>query len=275
MRDREVAAMPASRIEKPHAGDGSQPGRGLAGWALAEDKERRETYKILVVEDDVLCLQLLQLELDSAGYEVWPAVDGREALAYLKSHGLPHVAILDYFLPGMTGPEIASKLLKICDVPIMVTSARSDTETVLKAFEKQAEDFVAKPFEYPVLLARLKRLLKRVGSHSHAARSRVRIDDWLEVDLSRRLARAGGESICLSPTENKLFHLLLRDAGTTLSSSYINQRLWPQADSFDEGSLRTLVYRLRSKVEQDPKNPIYISTHRGSGYRFGASTADV
>jgi len=269
MRNGELVGQSGSRIELPVASGGVRPTSDQGRWAMARDDEREESYKILVVDVDDLCLKALYLELDTAGYEVWPAVDGREALAYIRSHGLPHVAILEYSLPGIDGLELASKLLKICDVPVMVMSARSDTRTVLKVFDTRAEDFVAKPLDYPIILARLKRLLRRVGGYSHAVRSRLRIDDWLEIDLSRRLARVDGKSIRLSSAENKLLHLLLRDAGSTLSPRYINQRLWPQADAFDDGALRSLVYRLRIKIERDLRKPMYVETQRELGYRFG------
>ena len=240
------------------------------GETLPAPAERRQTT-ILVVDDDPMAAGSLKVTLEANGYAVWLASSGPRALNVLEANGLPDLALLDVMMPGMDGLELGRRIQKATDLPIVMVSGRSDSETISRAIEEVAEDYVCKPFDVPVLLARIKRVLKRRGGFHHAAEPSIRIDDWLELEPTRQAAIVGGQRVRLSRGENKLLLILLRSAGRTLPADVLQTRLWPQREFFDEGALRTMIYRVRKKIEPVPARPRYVITDRGLGYRFVGS----
>ena len=225
-------------------------------------------HKILVVDDDRVYLTELQDFLAENGFEVWSALSSRQALAQLNLNGLPHIALVDYLIPGMTGLELARALMKRCDIPIILMSGQVESPEVAEAFELVAQDHVAKPIDTLILLARIKRLLRGIGDHARTPQPRFRVDDWLELELGRCVAVVGGREVRLSPAENKLLFLLMRDAGKVLRVEYLFRKMWPSADRMNDASLRILVHRLRKKIERQPEKPRYLLTRRGLGYYF-------
>lgn len=232
--------------------------------AAAADRQ----YKILIVDDEPVTLKHLELAFEAQGFEVWPAESSSRALSTLQTRGMPHLVLIDYLMPGMTGLECAALLQTFSDVPVVVMSGRSDTATVLRAFEVAAEDFIAKPINFPVLMARVRRILKRHGDA--AAERRLRVDEYLELELGRRRAIVDGAEVRLSNAETKLLSLMVNSAPRALRVEYIFDRIWPLAEVFDEAPLRALIYRIRRKIEPRPRKPRYLKTERGLGYRFPA-----
>ncbi len=206
--------------------------------------------------------------LEANGYVVWCASSGAQALDVLAAKGLPDLALLDVKMPRMGGLELGARIQATTDLPIIMLSARSDSRTITKAIEEIAEDYVCKPFDTPVLLARIKRVLKRRGQFQYSAMSTIRIDEWLQLEPARQTAVVGGHPVHLSRGENRLLLILLRNAGLALPATLLQTRLWPQREYFDEGALRTMVYRLRKKIEPVPARPRYLITDHGIGYRF-------
>ncbi len=229
--------------------------------------ERRQTT-ILVVEDDRDLCEILKRTLEANGYVVWCVSSGAQALEVLAANGLPDLALLDVVMPGMDGLELGAKIQATTDLPIIMLSARSDSRTITKAIKEVAEDYVCKPFDVPVLLARIEKVLKRKGQSRCSAKSRIRIDEWLQLEPAQQTAIIGGRPVRLSRGENRLLLILLRSGGLTLPATLLQRRLWPQREYFDEGALRTMVYRLRKKIEPVPARPRYIITDHGIGYRF-------
>ncbi len=231
----------------------------------------RQQATILVVDDDEIISQSLKMTLEANGYVVWRASSGPQALEILSARGLPDLALLDVMMPGMNGLELGAKIQQTTDLPIIMVSARADSRTITQAIEEIAEDYVCKPFDSSVLLARIKRVLKRNGRFHYSARSRIAVDDWLQLEPARQTAIVGGRAVHLSRRENKLLLVLLRNSGRTLPADLLQSRLWPQREFFDEGALRTLIYRVRKKIEPIPARPRYLITDRGLGYRFESS----
>ncbi len=231
-----------------------------ADWA-----EKR--YRILAVDDDPVIRDVVTAALSDAGFEVWPATSGQEALNLLETHGLPHLAVVDIVMPGMDGIELATKIQEFIDLPVIMLTGVDDTKTVVNAIRKLAEDYVTKPFEAAELVARIESLLRRIGDFSYVLEPRIRVDARLEVEFARQLAYVEGETVELTPTECKLLYILMRNAGHTLLTDYLLRRLWPFEEVFED-ALRTHIYRLRKKIEPEPRNPIYVLTRRGFGYSF-------
>ena len=231
-----------------------------------------KSYRILAVDDDVVIRDVVTAALTEAGYEVWSASSGQEALNFLETRGLPHLAVVDIMMPGMNGIELAGKIQEFIDLPIIMLTGVDDTTTVVDAIRKLAEDYVIKPFEAAELVARIERLLRRIGDFSYALEPRIRVDERLEVEFARQLAYVEGQPVDLTPTETKLLYILMRNAGHTLLTDYLLRRLWPLEEVFED-ALRTHIYRLRKKIEESPRQPVYVLTRRGLGYSFPKSVA--
>ena len=223
--------------------------------------------KVLVVEDDRSSQAFTVAALKKKGYEVWSAQDGQEALSVLEKRGLPHIALIDIMMPGMNGLEVARKIQEFVDLPIIMLTSVGRIETKVDALNKVAEDYVVKPFDPEELVARIERLLRRIGDFSYTLEPRIRIDDRLSIEFARQRAFVDGKEVELTPTETKLLYVLMRNSGRTLMSDYLLKRVWTMEDVFED-TLRTHVYRLRRKIEESPGKPRYVRTERGLGYSF-------
>lgn len=226
-----------------------------------------ESRRILTVDDDPATLEILRAALEHAGFEVWGAESGEEALQILETRGLPHLALVDIVMPGMDGIELCARIQEFIDLPIIMLTGVRDTTTVVDVIRRLAEDYIIKPFEVAEVLARVDRLLRRIGDFSYALEPRVRVDEQLEVELARQLVFVDGRRVELTPTETKLLYILMRNAGHTLLTDYLLKRLWPLEEVFED-TLRTHVYRLRKKIETRKGRPRYVITRRGFGYTF-------
>jgi DNA-binding response OmpR family regulator len=231
------------------------------------------TQRILLVDDDPLTLSIVEHVLAGSGYEVMTASSGQEALELLSRRGLPTLAIVDINMPGMSGLELAKRVQEFSDLPIIMLTAVRQEETIIQAIEQYAEDYISKPFSPGELLARVRRLLRRISDFSYSSQAIVRIDERLQVDFANRLAYVDGETIPLTPIETKLLYILLRNSGHTVSAEFLIQRLWPLDEAFKD-RLRVHVYRLRRKIERSPTEPRYVVSDRGSGYTLLTAAGD-
>ncbi len=225
--------------------------------------------RILTVDDDVVIRNLIRLKFELAGYEVWSAANGKEGLALVQERGLPHLAIVDLEMPGMSGFEFCRAVLNYSDLPIIILTANSAEETIIEGIEQYAEDYVTKPFSPRELLARVERVLRRVGDFKYTLAAETRIDKNLSIDFANQRAIVRGERVDLTPTETKLLYILMRNGGHTVTTDFILRRLWPQQEVFED-ALRVHIRHLRQKIEPDAASPIYVLTDRGVGYRFSS-----
>jgi DNA-binding response OmpR family regulator len=227
--------------------------------------------RILVVDDDPEVQKLTQVSLENAGYEVLIADAAESALDRLNSEGLPHLAIIDIRLPGLDGLSLCQKVHGISDVPVILLTVVDDEATVVKSIEEFAEDYIIKPFNPPELVARVGRILKRMGDFSYTMEPVIKVDDNLSVDFVQQRAIINDRPLALTPTETKLLYILMQNAGKTVLTNYILGRVWPSQHA-DENTLRVHVHRLRQKIEVSPSRPRYVVTERGAGYSFLAPT---
>ena len=225
--------------------------------------------RILVVDDDLTLLRLVHDVLERAGFEVLTAPSGQDALDVIGRRGLPHLAIVDLTMPGMDGFEFCRTVQEFTDLPIIMLTAADDEETIVRGIELFAEDYITKPFSPRELVARVQRVLRRIGDFTYIVEPITRVDDRLKVDFAHQQAIAGGQHVSLTPTETKLLYILMRNAGRTVTNNFLLRRLWPLEEVFED-ALRVHVHRLRHKIEPDPRKPRYILTERGLGYRFAA-----
>jgi len=230
--------------------------------------------KILVVEDEPTLVETLEYNLSHRDYEVFTAMDGREALAIAREEH-PDLIVLDLMLPGMDGIEVCRVLRQEMSVPILMLTARDEEVDKVVGLEVGADDYMTKPFSMRELMARVKALLRRERLIREELSAEAQVIDEqtltfgdLTVDMSRREVKRAGEPLHLKPREYELLVFLARHRGMVLSRDLILERVWGW--DYDGGS-RTVdvhVHWLREKIEPDPKNPTRIVTVRGVGYRF-------
>ena len=224
--------------------------------------------RILVVDDDPNALQLVRHALEKECFEVVTAHSGEEALRLIERFGLPHLAIVDYSMPpGMNGFEFGRTLREYCDLPLIMLSAVDETEKIIRGLEEFADDYIIKPFNPKELVARVQRALRRVSSFDYTISNEADVDGNLVVDFPHREATVNGEDVSLTPTENKILYILMKNAGRTVTTDFLLRRLWPNEDA-QEDRLHVHIHRLRRKVEPDAGEPHYIVSDRGQGYRF-------
>ncbi len=233
----------------------------------AQSNAASSKQRILAVDDDPEVRKITKATLRKAGFEVWSAASAEEALELLEKRGLPHLAVVDIMLPGMDGLTLCKRIEEFSDVPIILLSVVDEKDTVVKAIDQYAEDYVIKPFHPRELAARVRRVLRRIGDFSYTLEPVVQIDDHLAIDFVRQKAVASDRPVALTPTETKLLYILMSQAGKTVPTDHILNRLWPD-EKADENTLRVHVHRLRQKIERAPSRPRYVVTERGVGYSF-------
>lgn len=225
--------------------------------------------RILIIDDDPAILRLVKDKLEGAGYDVFTAASGQQALELIARRGMPHLAIVDVNMPGMNGLQFCETVQQFSDLPVVMLSAVDEEETIIQSISRYAEDYVTKPFSPRELLVRIQRVLRRIGDFAYTLELMTIVDDHLTVDFPHQRAVIAGQVVQLTPTETKLLYLLMRNAGRTVTTDFLLRRLWPMEEIFED-ALRVHVHRLRQKVEPDPARPRYITTERGLGYSFPA-----
>jgi DNA-binding response OmpR family regulator len=222
---------------------------------------------ILVTDDDPDLLFTLCAQLQADGYRVQTAASGAAALC-LAARALPHLAVLDLLLPGIDGFEVARRLKRLGDVPIIMLTALDDEEHVVKGLEGYADDYITKPFSYRELQARIKRILERAWPAGRPEAAPLTLHGGVQVDFARRqVRRPGEEPQRLTPTEVRLLRLLARNAGCVLPNALLLDRAWPDGNGSPQ-ALWEYVRRLRHKLGDDSDNPRYLESARGIGYRM-------
>ncbi len=223
--------------------------------------------QILAVDDSPVIVQSVALTLENAGFEVWQATSGQEALELVKKRGLPHLALIDLHMPKMDGVALCKRIHKFSDLPIIILTSDDDESTVVNLLERYAEDYMVKPFRSAELVARIGRVLRRMGDFAYALNPQIKVDEQLTVDLPHRRVIIRQEEKKLTPIEAKLLYILLKNIGNTVRTEYLIQRIWPTEEAYED-RLHAHIYRLRKKIEENLKSPRYIMSDWGIGYHF-------
>jgi DNA-binding response OmpR family regulator len=229
-----------------------------------------ESYRILVVDDSVSILEIVRATLTTHGFQVITAESGEQALEIMENEGLPHLGLFDINMPlGMDGLELCERVLQFSDLPIIMLTAVEETTTIVEAIDRYAEDYMTKPVKTGELLARVRRVLRSIGSFAYPLEQFVMVDENLMVNFATLTAFVQGKKISLTPTETKLLYILMRQKGKIVSTEFLLRRLWPADDDFpDEDRLRVYVHRLRSKIERKKSGMHYVFSKRRKGYVF-------
>jgi len=247
--------------------------------------------RVLIVEDEAHIAQGLRFNLQAEGHEAEVAGDGEDALARLVD-GAEHfdAVVLDVMLPGKSGFEVASLLREKKNyVPILMLTARGRPEDVLEGFASGADDYLPKPFELAILIARLDGLLRRSAwmrqtiapatdkpEQKQATESKFEEEEdaftfaGKSIDFAELELRSLGNTIHLTVMEADLLRYLVQSAGRVVSRKALLEEVWGLHEDTDTRAIDNFVVRLRRYLEEDPARPRHLLTVRGVGYRFVA-----
>jgi len=228
-----------------------------------------QRHRLLLVDDDAQLTQFLGARLRRDGFDVAVAGSGAEALAAVDE-AWPDLVLLDLMMPGTSGEEVAAGIKRRADIPIVVLSAVATSRSKTELIEHYAEDYVTKPFDYPELVARVHRVLRRLNERIPSELLELGPD--LSLALRRREAIVAGRPVGLSPTETRLLATLAANLGTTITTDQLLARVWSDADGADPAYVWVAIRRLRRKIEVDPDDPRHLLTDRSGGYRLVATT---
>ena len=221
---------------------------------------------VLVVGDDPQTLRYVRDALTAAGYTPLVTADHRE-LSHIMRTEKPRLVLLDLILPGTDGFEVMERVPELADVPVILISGYRREETVARALESGADDYIVKPFSPMELTARVGAALRRrAGAEPFA------LGD-LAIDYEHRLVTVAGRAVELTATEYELLRVLSLNAGKVSTYDALRRQVWGGRDTDGSNPVRTLVKRLRRKLGDDPKEPTWIFSERGVGYRMGRSGA--
>ncbi len=221
--------------------------------------------KILVVEDEYALNESLRDFLTGEGYETHGVYDGAAALAAFATIE-PDLVLLDVMIPNINGIEVCAKIRETSGVPIIMLTALTDQEDVIRGLEAGADDYVKKPFEPAEFLARVKARLRPIPTLEGATELTI---GPLLIDVAGHEVRRDGQRISLTPLEFSLLQTLAEKPKQVFSREMLLEKVWGYQYKADTRLVNVHVQRLRSKIEDDPENPTIVVTERGVGYKAG------
>lgn len=225
--------------------------------------EKKNT--ILVIEDEPPIRKVLSISLESAGYKIVECDNGKEGIR-LSASVKPELILLDLGLPDIDGKEVIAGIRQWSQTPIIICSVRNTDEEIIQSLKAGADDYVTKPFNSEVLLARIHANLRKAATQETGEPELT--NGHIRMDLVRHEVFIHGERTLFTPKEYALLRYLLVHRGKMLTHRQILKEVWGNAHTEDMQYLRVYISQLRDKVEADPANPSCIITEPGIGYRM-------
>lgn len=228
-------------------------------------------YKILIAEDEQDIAELLKLYLENEGYCVFCAGNGVEALKILEREDIS-LAVLDIMMPRMDGYELTRRIRETSNIPILILSARDKSNDKILGLNLGADDYMAKPFDPLEIVARVNSNLRRFYQLNTEKPKReesyiLKVGD-LSLDTQTLVLKKKGEEVLLTPMEYKILALLMKKPGTIYTKVQIYESTSGEYFESDDNTIMVHISNLRNKIEDNPKNPRYIKTIRGVGYKI-------
>ena len=222
--------------------------------------------RVLIIEDELELAELVQMYLMKDGIESEICGDGESALGLLSGSSFDLI-VLDINLPGMDGFELLGEIRPRTSSPVIIVSARDADEDIIMGLGAGADEFVTKPFAPRVLVARIRALLRRARAE---ARRDISFGPY-SIDLEGYYLARGDRRVVLSSKEFEVLRHLVRNPGRAMTSDEIYTEVWDNKYG-DVTSVAVYIRRIRRKLEDDPRNPLFIQTIHGKGYRFNPET---
>lgn len=226
--------------------------------------------KILILEDERDIREMLAFCMEQAGYEVEQSATAERVFGLLKEGFKPDLFLVDWMLPGASGIEFTKKLKKDPinqDIPVIVLTARGEEDDRVQGLEAGADDYVVKPFSPRELLARVQAVLRRTGAINKSSEQLQHGD--IQVDTAGHRVLIRGEEVHLGPTEYKILHFFMSNAGRVFSRNQLLDSVWGQQVVVEERTVDVHIRRLRKALAPYEVEG-YVQTVRGSGYRFSS-----
>jgi DNA-binding response OmpR family regulator len=219
---------------------------------------------ILVVDDDQGLRELIRINLEHEGYSVVQAGNGIQCVSTVRERR-PDMVILDVMMPEMDGLEACRQVREFSQLPILMLTARTQSEDVITGLDRGADDYLLKPFNMDELSARIRALLRRVPP---AYRPLSAGEGQISIDQQKREVQVRDKIVDLTPTEYQLLLILMEHAGKVVEHETLLSAVWGQGYTRDNDYLKVYIWHLRRKIELDPRNPKLLLTEWGVGYRL-------
>lgn len=226
-------------------------------------------YKILICDDEKEILELIELYLGKEGYSVVKANDGQEALEKVKNDTDFDLAIVDIMMPRVDGYRVIKEIRKLYNIPIIMLSAKNQDSDKILGLDLGADDYITKPFNPLELVARVNAQIRRVYklSAKENACPKIVIGD-IELDTYNVKLIVRGKEVEVTSIEYGILKYLMENAGRILTKNQIFEAVWNEAFLSGDNTIMVHISRLRDKIEEDSRNPVYLKTVRGLGYKF-------
>ena len=226
-------------------------------------------YNILICDDQPDIVNALKIYLSPEGYQLFEAFNGKEALEMMEREDI-HLILLDVMMPVMDGITAMAKIREFSNVPIILLTAKSETEDKVLGLNVGADDYITKPFVPVEVLARVRSQLRRyarLGSRPQDATGQITIGG-ITLDDRTKSVLVEGETVSLTPTEYAILHLLMANPGKVFSTKTLYEAVWQEAALGSEGAVAVHIRHLREKIEINPSEPRYLKVVWGQGYKM-------
>jgi len=226
-------------------------------------------YNVLICDDQPDIVNALKIYLKPEGYQLFAANTGKEVLEVVKNNDI-HLILLDVMMPVMDGITAIAKIREFSNVPIILLTAKSETEDMVLGLNVGADDYITKPFVPVEVLARVRSQLRRyaqLGSRPEQTEHMLTIGG-IALDDRTKTVTVEGEAVALTPTEYAILHLLMQNPGTVFSTKNLYESVWQEAALGSEGAVAVHIRHLREKIEINPSEPRYLKVVWGQGYKM-------
>ena len=229
-------------------------------------------YNVLICDDQPDIVNALKIYLAPEGYHLYEAYTGKEALEVVKRHDI-HLILLDVMMPVMDGITATSKIREFSNAPIILLTAKSETEDKVLGLNVGADDYITKPFVPVEVLARVRSQLRRydrLGSKPETVEGNLTVGG-VTLDDRTKTVSVDGEEVVLTPTEYAILHLLMANPGKVFSTKVLYESVWQETALGSEGAVAVHIRHLREKIEINPSEPRYLKVVWGQGYKMEAT----
>ena len=226
-------------------------------------------YNVLICDDQPDIVNALKIYLKSEGYQLFTAYTGKEAVEIVRDNEI-HLILLDVMMPVMDGITATAKIREFSNAPIILLTAKSETEDKVLGLNVGADDYITKPFVPVEVLARVRSQLRRyakLGSQPESGAAQLTIGG-IVLDDRTKTVTVEGESVALTPTEYAILHLLMANPGKVYSTKVLYESVWQEAALGSEGAVAVHIRHLREKIEINPSEPRYLKVVWGQGYKM-------